>query len=44
MLYGKAYGEPMRDYEAEQDWRDYCADSEIDWRDFEDAYGRKENS
>ena len=37
MIYGKAYDAPERDYEAEQDWRDYQADLELGWRDFENV-------
>ena len=36
MDYGKPYG---MSYEEWQDWKDYQAELEIDWRDFEETYG-----
>jgi hypothetical protein len=38
MIYGKAYDYRERDYEAEQEWKDYQADINADWEEFENAH------
>jgi hypothetical protein len=35
MIYGKLYDYRERDYEAEQEWRDWVADQQLDWEDCE---------